>query len=285
MTETNKRSRSRSPRRDTELAIRPQMPEPDSLVLKDHLQSLHEITAASSDENDSRIYVDNLPKEVDSDDFLDIFINSMKVLNLVIREGDPIVKYSRPKKSTFIFIDFRSVEEANNALILGGMTYEGNQLKVSRPKYYTGSQPINSSAMTSLFGTYASKNTPKMALEELSAKLFCHTKKIDPPSTVLNLQKIVSPSELQNEMEYQDLIEDIKEECQKHGYLVSIKLPRPKEVGMGNAYVQYTTVEEAIKARSVLCTLKFNGKFVNARFHPEVMFECSDFRDPELMFK
>ena len=38
---------------------------------------------------------------------------------------------------------------------------------------------------------------------------------------------MVTPSELNDEEEYEDILEDIKEECNKHGVVKSLEIPRP----------------------------------------------------------
>lgn len=37
----------------------------------------------------------------------------------------------------------------------------------------------------------------------------------------------VTPEELKDEEEYEDILEDIKEECNKYGVVRSIEIPRP----------------------------------------------------------
>jgi len=61
---------------------------------------------------------------------------------------------------------------------------------------------------------------------------------------------------LDDDEEYNDIILDIKEECGKYGRVDSVFIPR-KDVednptpGMGNAYVEFFTLEEAKEARKV----------------------------------
>jgi splicing factor U2AF subunit len=50
-----------------------------------------------------------------------------------------------------------------------------------------------------------------------------------PPTEVLCLMNMVTPEELEDDEEYEDIMEDIKEECNKYGYVVSIEIPRPIE--------------------------------------------------------
>lgn len=283
------RSRSRSPPRERNngngsmalVRVNAPMPDPDSVLVKDFLYSLHESNAARSDQIDCKIYIDNLPKGTDSDEFLDLFTRAMQACGLISRPGSPIKSFWAPQDGRFIFIDFRSVEEANNSLTFQGTTYKGSELKVSRPKHYTGSQPTNSSSMTSLFGNYASKNTYKRALEDIARKPLPAVRRIDPPSNVIKLKNIISNlQDLENESEYLDIMEDIRIECSKYGTVLSVFLPKPGAPhGVGSAYVEFNSVEDAKEARRVLSSKRFGGRFVDIGFHPEPMYHEKDFRE------
>lgn len=48
-----------------------------------------------------------------------------------------------------------------------------------------------------------------------------------PATEVLCLLNMVTPDELRDEEEYEDILEDIKEECSKYGIVRSIEIPRP----------------------------------------------------------
>lgn len=185
----------------------------------------------------------------------------------------------KPKNHSFVMMDFRCVEEANNVLVLNGMTYKGQELKISRPKHYSGSQPTSATSMNCLFGNFAVKNAKKKPLEEICASGEKPVRIIDPPSRILCLKRIVKNSDMQMESEYLDIIEDIRSECQKYGKIESVAMPKPGEKGAGNAYIAYETVEEAMNARRALGSKRFSGKFVEASFHPEVMYLEKDFRE------
>jgi splicing factor U2AF subunit len=47
------------------------------------------------------------------------------------------------------------------------------------------------------------------------------------PTEVLCLLNMVMPEELTDEEEYEDILEDIREECAKYGEVRSIEIPRP----------------------------------------------------------
>lgn len=50
-----------------------------------------------------------------------------------------------------------------------------------------------------------------------------------PATEVLCLLNMVTPDELRDEDEYEDILEDIREECNKYGVVRSVEIPRPIE--------------------------------------------------------
>lgn len=50
-----------------------------------------------------------------------------------------------------------------------------------------------------------------------------------PSTEVLCLLNMVTPDELRDEDEYEDILEDIREECNKYGVVRSVEIPRPIE--------------------------------------------------------
>lgn len=50
-----------------------------------------------------------------------------------------------------------------------------------------------------------------------------------PATEVLCLLNMVTPDELRDEEEYEDILEDIREECNKYGVVRSVEIPRPIE--------------------------------------------------------
>merc|ERR1712142_2152 len=54
------------------------------------------------------------------------------------------------------------------------------------------------------------------------------------PTKVLCLMNMVTVDELKDDEEYEDILEDVREECSKLGNLVSLEIPRPRQgVGEG----------------------------------------------------
>lgn len=95
-----------------------------------------------------------------------------------------------------------------------------------------------------------------------------------PPTEVLCLLNMVTPDELRDEEEYEDILEDIKEECNKYGVVRSVEIPRPIEgvevPGCGKVFVEFNSVVDCQKAQQALTGRKFSDRVVvTSYFDPD----------------
>ncbi|KAM9762076.1 serine/threonine-protein kinase Kist [Menidia menidia] len=87
------------------------------------------------------------------------------------------------------------------------------------------------------------------------------------PSPVLRLLNLIDDTHLHNEEEYEDILEDMKEECQKYGSVVSLLIPK-ENPGKGQVFVEYSNSGDSKEAQRLLTGRTFDGKFVVATFYP-----------------
>ncbi|XP_021911928.1 splicing factor U2af large subunit B isoform X3 [Carica papaya] len=102
------------------------------------------------------------------------------------------------------------------------------------------------------------------------------------PSKVVCLTQVVTADELRDDEEYEDILEDMRQEGGKFGPLVNIVIPRPNpngEVGpgVGKVFLEYADVDGASKARGGMNGRKFGGNQVMAVFYPENKFAQGDY--------
>uniref|UniRef100_A0A1B0A3C7 Splicing factor U2AF subunit n=1 Tax=Glossina pallidipes TaxID=7398 RepID=A0A1B0A3C7_GLOPL len=95
-----------------------------------------------------------------------------------------------------------------------------------------------------------------------------------PPTEILCLLNMVTPDELRDEEEYEDILEDIKEECNKYGVVRSVEIPRPIEgvdvPGCGKVFVEFNSVMDCQKAQQALTGRKFSDRVVvTSYFDPD----------------
>lgn len=92
-------------------------------------------------------------------------------------------------------------------------------------------------------------------------------------SKVICVRNMVSLKELEDDDEYEDLCDDVRDECKNYGKVVSIKIPRPEGKGvlisgLGKVYVEYISRDGATFARDV--TTLLNLAFERKSFQREI---------------
>lgn len=111
-----------------------------------------------------------------------------------------------------------------------------------------------------------------------------------PPTKVIRLSNMTTEEDLHEDENYQDLVEDVKDECEKHGNVISVVIPRgtkggwESDSGEGFIFVEYSLPTEAVQAKSVLAGRKFNGKIVQVVFYPEELFGSRNYEVPSGFF-
>ncbi|ORY33015.1 hypothetical protein BCR39DRAFT_520733 [Naematelia encephala] len=117
-----------------------------------------------------------------------------------------------------------------------------------------------------------------------------------PTSRVMLMLNMVTPDELYDDQDYQDILEDINEECSKYGEIEGVRIPRPtpkskkwepadsaaitaeknrradEVAGVGRVYVCYKDVESADKAMKAIGGRQFGGRTILVASVPEEEF-------------
>uniref|UniRef100_A0A0M3IIK5 Splicing factor U2AF subunit n=2 Tax=Ascaris TaxID=6251 RepID=A0A0M3IIK5_ASCLU len=96
-----------------------------------------------------------------------------------------------------------------------------------------------------------------------------------PPTEVLCLMNMVTEEELKEDEEYEDILEDIREECAKYGFVKSIEVPRSipgvDVTGVGKVFVEFNSKQECQKAQAALTGRKFaNRTVVTSYYDPDL---------------
>ncbi|KAL8995357.1 MAG: hypothetical protein Q9169_004899 [Polycauliona sp. 2 TL-2023] len=91
---------------------------------------------------------------------------------------------------------------------------------------------------------------------------------------VLQLLNMVTAEELIDNEDYNEICEDVKEECDKYGEVLEMKIPRPsggsrQSNGVGKIFVKYDTAESARKALQSLAGRKFADRTVVTTYFAE----------------
>lgn len=75
---------------------------------------------------------------------------------------------------------------------------------------------------------------------------------------------------------FTEICEDVKEECDKYGEVLEMKVPRPsggsrQSAGVGKIFVKYDSPESARKAMQALAGRKFADRTVVVTYFSEVL--------------
>ncbi|GAB4847117.1 hypothetical protein Ancab_039816 [Ancistrocladus abbreviatus] len=102
------------------------------------------------------------------------------------------------------------------------------------------------------------------------------------PTKVVCLTHCVTVDELRDDQEYEDIVDDMRQEGEKFGSLVNVVIPRPVPngeslPGVGKVFMEYADVESASKARAGMNGRKFGGNQVVAVFYPENKFAQGEY--------
>ncbi|CAG0890736.1 unnamed protein product [Darwinula stevensoni] len=104
---------------------------------------------------------------------------------------------------------------------------------------------------------------------------------IQVPGLVLCLMNMVTPDELKDEEEYEDIVEDIREECNKYGVVRSLEIPRPIEgvdvPGLGKVFIEFNSVIDCQKAQQALAGRKFNQRVVVTSYYDPDKYHRREF--------
>uniref|UniRef100_I2CP62 Splicing factor U2AF subunit n=1 Tax=Nannochloropsis gaditana (strain CCMP526) TaxID=1093141 RepID=I2CP62_NANGC len=100
-----------------------------------------------------------------------------------------------------------------------------------------------------------------------------------PATKVLVLANMVTPDELKDDQEYQEIVEDVREEVAKFGEVLSLVIPRPEEPSappspaVGKIFVEYAESSQTKAAAQSLQGRRFAGRIVQASFYDEEKFK------------
>ncbi|KAL2867129.1 splicing factor u2af large subunit [Aspergillus lucknowensis] len=94
-------------------------------------------------------------------------------------------------------------------------------------------------------------------------------------SRVLQLLNMVTPEELMDTEDYEEICDDVREECSKFGRVIELKVPRPtggsrQSPGVGKIFVKFDTVESTTAALKSLAGRKFSDRTVVTTYFSEV---------------
>ena len=189
----------------------------------------------------------------------------------------------------FAFIEFRTLEEAANALNMNGIPFMNQSLKLSRPSKFEAAQLVPHFTWEELYG------------RSLTGEIKLMT--AGPVSTVIRISNMVSASDLDDPELFAEVLEDTVTECSQFGKVLNVCIPRPTDDpneynmndsssskppqttvmmacgtnGVGRVFVEMIDEEAAKNTLIALKGRKFDGKWVDVKFYPTDQFKIKNF--------
>lgn len=273
---------------DELLELIPSLQEYSIPEIRHKLQMFSVFKSYQATHTDRKLYVGNIPRDKDltSSTLIEVLNGALKKISMhesqqdSSSQGSVVGAWISPD-GLYAFIELKNPQEAEVALALNNVSIFGQKLKVGRPRFKKESpnqkgkagQDPNSTTMLSLLGI-----TGKAVNQNILNQPF----RISPPSRVLCLKGCLNIDDLEVDEEYNEIIEDIREELEKYGTILSLKIPRPVDEkkdlpGLRNVYILYKTVEEVTKARIDIGKRLYRGRIVEACYHDELLYKQDKF--------
>lgn len=234
--------------------------------LNNNVLSLTGTSSMSNDPLSNVIMVTNLPGLITEDQIKELFkpFGELKEFNLI--------KSSTNNTQS-------AVLEYVNPAITDGVVNGMNKLDLADHKLSVQRVPVSSVSL--LLKPASITLTPKLSSSSSFSSLPVNKKtnllESYPPSRVLRMSNMTTEEDLTDDKLYQELIEDVAEECNAHGLVKSIIVPRgtagvDRDESVGQIFVSFVDVSAAQKTLKAVSGRKFNGNFVEAHFYPEDLF-------------
>ncbi|CAF3708009.1 unnamed protein product, partial [Adineta steineri] len=83
-----------------------------------------------------RLYVGNIPFGVSENAMMEFFNQQMQLTGLSQTEGSPVIAVQINLDKNFAFLEFRSIDETTAAMAFDGIVFQGQSLKIRRPRDY-----------------------------------------------------------------------------------------------------------------------------------------------------
>ncbi|EIE90700.1 hypothetical protein RO3G_15411 [Rhizopus delemar RA 99-880] len=271
-----------------------------------------------------RLYVGQIPPGLEEKPLADFFNATMHQLQM--QDRTPVAAVQINHEKSYAFVEFQTAEQATACMAFDGIMFQGQQLKIRRPKDYQppaegdvsmqlpglvstnvpdtpnkifiGGLPVylNDDQVIELLKSFgdrklivqrASVGAKHIPPDYMSGPMLpanyvpVTSAKEDDATRVLQLMNMVTPEELEDDEEYQDIWEDIAEECAKFGNVLDMKIPKPQKdqevPGCGLIFVRFETKDQTLDALRALAGRKFADRTVVATFIDEQNYLTDSF--------
>ena len=108
------------------------------------------------------------------------------------------------------------------------------------------------------------------------------------PSRVVMFINAVSPEDLLDDSDYEEIIDDFRQKCSVYGTVLNVEIPRPNiEDGtytddVGKIFIKFSTLKTAKIARYNISGLKYNNRLIVGSFYPESYFDIREYNHNDI---
>lgn len=228
---------------------------------------------ASAEEKVNReLFIGNTTPEMTESMIREFLGNAMLQVGLNTMPGNPITACRVSGK--FAFIELRTPQEAANALNLNNIPYLGAQLRVGRPSKWNGVDKPHGN-WEDILAKYMSG---ELQLPQQQGGAGQNTNSAAAgPSRIVELRNMLTMDDLAVEQEYQEILEDTRDECSQFGSLQTVLIPKANEPGATKIYLEYGSNGDAGTAIKALAGRTFDGRSVEAAYFDEEKFAKRQF--------
>ncbi|MEN2496820.1 MAG: U2 small nuclear RNA auxiliary factor 2 [Marteilia pararefringens] len=214
--------------------------------------------------NENKLFICNLPQSYGQNELRNLLsiygqVSQCEIIkdgNSSANKGFAIGEYSDPSVT----------QEAIKSL--DGMKIDGHTISVKSASNLNGTNPQSAPVPTAVSLQIPGIETINVNVDSEATEILC-------------LLNIIEVDDLRDDEEYEDICEDIRQECEKFGTVVSLEIPRPvdgQEVqGLGKVYVEFENKAGCSKAFEYLSGRKFSNKVVVTSFYNPDKFHNRQF--------
>lgn len=225
----------------------------------------------------NKIYIGGVPTYLTDDQIKEILASfgQLKAFNLI---RDPSTLASKG----YAFCEYLDSNVTDQAILgLNGFEIGDKKLTVQRASVGAKSGPL-ATAGGSVTGLMGAPNITAIPPVQIQVPGLPNIQQSVVPrvlTEVLCLMNMVEPDELKDDQEYEDILEDIREECQKYGKVRSIEIPRPGQhvSGLGKVFVEFDSATEAQRAQLNLAGRRFANRVVVTSYFDRDRYRNKEF--------
>ena len=107
------------------------------------------------------------------------------------------------------------------------------------------------------------------------------------PSRVVMFINAVSPEDLIDNSDYEEIIDDFRQKCSIYGTVLNVEIPRPNIENqtytdeVGKIFIKFASLKTAKIARYNMSGLRYNNRLIVGSFYPENFFDIREYNHTE----